>query len=391
MKGKNKKKRALKISLIAMSFILVMVLGVSLTLAWFYDGDWASNYVQMGGPVGIKIYDTVDGEGKPNHFTSGANNLHFNLLSSEKAYPGQSIKIQAGIYNEGMQSTVLKKDGDNLSFETQTSGSSCFVRAHFAVYTSITDTTGTFDVSDLCTFVDGLIGTQNQKYKDGTDYYWFYHQEKGSKALSETSTDASKNKHYFNGKEVTENTDILDDGYYYLCGGSNEDIPTGDGAEDKAILKELEFLTAKAYLWDSTIVIPWQLNNGSADAVIVVEVRFEAIQTFIPEISGGVISNAENNRVDDDEVTDDYQVSVGNDSLQTVFNSSDFSSTFTQANGNEYTGKIKVTVDGTDFLIPYVDTESKDPYVPFLKATKAKGNVDSFTQKPSPGITKVTA
>ena len=378
MKGKNKKKRALKISLIAMSFVLVMVLGVSLTLAWFYDGDWASNYVQMGGPVGIKIYDNEPADDDDN-WTSGANNLHFDLLSSEKAFPGQSIDIKAGIINYGQETTKIVDDNGTLKFDTVRSGSSCYLRAHFAVYTTITDPT--FDTSVLCGFVDGLVTEQNEKYDptgSGTDYYWYYYQNSGTALPLAESSDGTTLKYYTNGKAVTEGTTLIDDGYYYLCGGNKESLPSSTNP-DKAYLKELAYLNDNTFLWDSRIIIPWNLTNTSADAIIVVEVRFEAIQTFIPKITDGIISTDANNRVDDYIATGDsagkdgYQVSVNNASLQTVFQSSDFSSTL-----DAYEGTIRVSKDASnDYLIHYVDTTTKNPYAPFKKATK---NNSSFTQ-----------
>ena len=394
MKGKNKKKRALKISLIAMSFVLVMVLGVSLTLAWFYDGDWASNYVQMGGPVGIKIRDSAG------TLTSGSNKLHFNLNDGGRlAYPGQSINIQAGVYNEGESKSILKDDGaGGTTIETTTVGSSCYVRAHFAVYTNIgkiydaeneewvdSSDKGTFDASKLCEFVQGLINEQNAKFGSGegkNDYYWYYHQETGSKPLSTSGTgvgsDGSTSDvlYYLDGvSSSTANSTAKDLGYYYLCGNkAGETTYTIASAANNAYLKPLPFGTSNAFLWESSIVIPWQLTNTSASSYIIVEVIFQAVQTFIPNIGSsgatlGVIDKSPTNQVNDP--------TVGNSSVQTLFSSCQFS------NAGD-TGKILVDDKGTpattdDWYIQYknASTGEANADLGFIKATKATVDVAS--------------
>jgi predicted ribosomally synthesized peptide with SipW-like signal peptide len=418
MKGKNKKKRALKISLIAMSFVLVMVLGVSLTLAWFYDGDWASNYVQMGGPVGITITDSAGTT------SSGANKLHFQLGAGTQAYPGQSVSIQAGVKNNGEQKQVIVRDTDgNAKVETQTVGSSCYIRAHFAVYTNMPADDG-FNTSELCKFVDGLIGTQNKLFtgvvsggafttEPTMDYYWFYYQNQGVKALSTTGTGVGANgnpdvKYYIDGTghEITSEqaaTDTyakkLDLGYYYLCGMkpsittetytgytnaekiAARTIPSGTNAADSAYLKELKFNETAAYLWNSTIVIPWSLTNASANSYMIVEVIFQAVQSYIPTISSaGVISSASDNQV--------KEPTVSNSSVQTLFSSCNFI-TVTEADtkivdnrgttddaSDDITIKYKNT-DGTAYRLADDEStadidESADDYpLNFTKATKA--------------------
>jgi len=117
MKGKKKnKKKVGKIILLGMSFLLTIVLTFTITLAWFYDSDWASKSVTMAGSVGIVIKDS-GGVVK-----SGAGNLHFKI-STDKAYPGQAVEVSASVYNDGERSGV--------------GGSPAYIRAHFAVYTDV--------------------------------------------------------------------------------------------------------------------------------------------------------------------------------------------------------------------------------------------------------------
>lgn len=131
MKGKAKEKRKIgKAILIGMGFFLTIILTFTTTLAWFYDSDWASKYINMAGTVGIEIRrEKQEGEGDDvNLRTSGTGNLYFHLYNEStdpnaKAYPGQSIDVSASAYNNGGRS------GNN--------GSDCYVRAHFVVYTNI--------------------------------------------------------------------------------------------------------------------------------------------------------------------------------------------------------------------------------------------------------------
>ena len=123
MKVKNKKRNVGGIILLCMSFLLVTILTFSLTLAWFFDGDWSSNYVTMAGSVGIEIRDESTNPAKT---TSGAESLHFNI-TTKLAYPGQAVDINASVYNNG---------GISVS-QNGKSGSACYIRARFIVYTNI--------------------------------------------------------------------------------------------------------------------------------------------------------------------------------------------------------------------------------------------------------------
>ena len=121
MKGKKKnKKKVGKIILLGMSFLLTIVLTFTITLAWFYDSDWASNSVTMAGTVGIEVRK----QGATSA-TSGSGNLHF-VITTDKAYPGQAIDVSASAYNNGGASKTNGKEG-----------SPCYLRASFTVYTNI--------------------------------------------------------------------------------------------------------------------------------------------------------------------------------------------------------------------------------------------------------------
>lgn len=333
MKGKSKKKKKIgKVILIGMGFFLTIVLTFTTTLAWFYDSDWASKYVQMGGTVGIVIKD----EG---NFTSGSQALHFNIQPEGLAYPGQAVDVSASCYNDGGRSSA-----------TGGTGSACYIRARFAVYTNIgkapvasdyiteqypagtdnpdfqkdlSEATQNQDLSaeSLYQFLDGLITKQNNV---STTYQWTYYKKTGALPLSDSGVSADDKKYYLDGTTYTPTdggytaggstyttvSDISDRGYFYLC------------KKNSTELFSLEVGQAAAFLWDSTFVIPWTLTNLSADKYIYVGVIFQAIQTYIPIISNGVISDAFNettgNKLDADQCTYD------NIAVQTVFNTCNF-------------------------------------------------------------------
>lgn len=161
MKGKAKEKRKIgKAILIGMGFFLTIILTFTTTLAWFYDSDWASKYINMAGTVGIEIRrDKLDGEGNDvNLRTSGTGNLYFHLYNettdpNAKAYPGQAIDVSASAYNNG------GKSGSN--------GSKCYVRAHFVVYTNI----GTLPDKADYKGTAANNGTDAQAYIDAVNLY----------------------------------------------------------------------------------------------------------------------------------------------------------------------------------------------------------------------------
>lgn len=322
MKGKAKNKRKIgKVILIGMGFFLTIILTFTTTLAWFYDSDWASKYVKMGGSVGIKIKD-IGG-----NFTSGAGNLHFNITTA-LAYPGQSVDVSASVYNDGGRSG-------------NPGGSDCYVRAHFAVYTNIgiapdpndyiTETypDGTqnpayqedlaeyneyeeenkkLSAESLYAFLNTLITKQNANSAT-THYSWTYFKRTGALPLSESGIHNNDVKYYLDGtiyNTAEEAASATDKGYFYLCdesGSKLKSLGVGDDA---------------TFLWNSTFIIPWQLTNVSADKYIFVGLTFQAIQTFIPVINAGVISGAANNQLNPDSCT------YNNDAVQTVFNSCSF-------------------------------------------------------------------
>lgn len=373
MKGKAKQKKKIgSIILIGMGFFLTAILTFTSTLAWFYDSDWASKYINMAGTVGIEIRRELQPGEDPaltNLKTSGSGNLYFKLFNEDPknpksmlAYPGQSIDVSASVYNNGGRS------GSN--------GSECYVRAHFAVYTNIgkipvasdyeggetsnaykfaaelagstaglvasdyvgganapafirdntaAQTEAGLNAKNFYIFLNSLITKQN-----GTNpgYYWQYYQHTGAMPLSNSGTSDQDVNYYYEGKQVKDGTDdvtdvttLVDKGYFYLCTNSTDGILQPLGREDTAI-----------FLWNDTFVIPWQLTNDSADKRIFVAVTFQAIQTFIPKISASGIINADaDNRLPVDQCL--YYC----DPVQTVFNSCNFEpidTKITLANGS---------------------------------------------------------
>lgn len=315
MKGKAKNKRKIgKVILIGMGFFLTIILTFTTTLAWFYDSDWASKYVKMGGSVGIKIKDNAD------NFTSGSGNLHFNITTA-LAYPGQSVDVSASVYNDGGRSG-------------NPGGSECYVRAHFAVYTNVgmapdPDDFVTAEYSDgttnpeyikevneasyvnaqtLYAFLDSLISLQNANSAT-TGYYWKYYKRTGALPLSDSGSQTTDIKYYLDGTSyntAAEASTSTDKGYFYLCKDANGEM------------KPLTVGNAATFLWNNTFVIPWQLTNLSADKYIFVGLTFQAIQTFIPVINNGVISGVADNQLPAASCT------YNSDAVQTVFNSCSF-------------------------------------------------------------------
>lgn len=338
MKGKSKKKRKIgKVMLIGIGFFLTIVLTFTTTLAWFYDSDWASKYVKMGGTVGIVIKD-----GDSDQPTSGQGNLHF-TISTPLAYPGQAVDVSASCYNDGGRSSA-----------TGGTGSSCYVRARFAVYTNIgkapdpndyviedvyndgttnpdytkdlTEATQNSDLSaeSLYRFLNGLITEQNNK--EGNTYQWQWYKQTGALALSDSGTSSTDQKFYLDGVKYTYDgssytgsdgsthtslKDITDRGYFYLC------------IKDSNQLYELTVGSNATFLWDSTFVIPWTLTNISADKYIYVGVVFQAIQTYIPGINKGIIDSTFDG--DTGNQLPATNCTYNNASVQTVFNTCTFS------------------------------------------------------------------
>lgn len=281
MKGKTKNKsKVLKIILLAMSFVLVAVITFNVTLAWFYDSDWASKSVTMAGSVGIELRDSETG---PIDGGTGAGQLHFKI-NTAKAYPGQAVEVKAGVYNDG---------GDSGE-----GGSACYVRAHFDVTTDISEEN--LATEALYGFLEELITKQNGKV---STYKWVYYQNEHSHMQLD-------NEYWFEGtSSETQTNDQLDDGYFYLC---------YSGTDNKQLLP-LNRGELTPFLWNDTFTIPWQLTNASADKVLHVALVFQAIQTFIPVIENGqIVATLDGNQLPADLCLYD------NESVQTVFNSCQF-------------------------------------------------------------------
>lgn len=314
MKGKTKKRKIGKILLLGLSFILTIVVTFSITMAWFFDSDWASKDITMAGKVGIELrdYNQVT--------TSGQDALNFKI-STDKAYPGQSVQVSAEVRN-------------NSADDLTTAGGACYIRARFSVYTDITDSA--FDASKLYTYISKLITAQNST---ATNYCWNYYQA-GATPLSDSGISDQDISYYLNGKNLGDadpGSSVKDDGYYYLCYKANMDltqkIPTPSTADDATatedqtikttanILKPLSINESNVFLMNSTFIIPWTLTNDFADKTIRLLVTFQAIQTFIPQIgseggvSAGFISTAANNQLLPSLCT------FNSNSVTTVFNS----------------------------------------------------------------------
>lgn len=323
MKGKNKSKRKKvgTVIMLAMSFILTIVLTSTITLAWFYDSQWASKNITMAGAVGIEMRD------KTNAVTSGTGNLHFSVPTA-KAYPGQAVDVSAKVFNNGGSSITQHFSTNPPAGENPTDseieaagatgvGSPCYVRAHFKVYTDIGKDLES-DVPDqamnarlLYNFLQALITTQNTTA--GFDYYWTYYQNTTAKVLD--------GKSYLNGVGYSEGdanfpASFADDGYFYLCYRSY--TATSGDVLTNCVLKPLNVGSTAVFLWNDRFVIPWQLTNLSADKNIYIGLTFQAIQTFVPIIEGGTISKAQNNQLAAELCTYD---SIA---VQTIFNSSKF-------------------------------------------------------------------
>lgn len=317
MEGKKKKRKVGGIILLCMSFLLVIVLTFTMTLAWFFDSDWASNYVTMAGSVGIELRDNTD---KKMH---GSKGLYFNI-STLLAYPGQAIDCSAKVYNNG---------GISVS-ENNKIGSACYVRARFIVYTDIDESKSETDIDSgknnylnatiLYEFLNSLISKQNS-LSTNTKYHWEYFRRTGGLGLSTSGTSTSDTLYYLEGGVSATQQTGQDEGYFYLC--MKDTRPTGSNSS-KYYLYSLPVSGEAVYLWNDQFILPWQLTNVSADKHIFVAIEFQAIQTFIPEITNGVIASRADNQAHDNERTaggsDPYYVLYDNTSVQTVFNSINF-------------------------------------------------------------------
>lgn len=316
---KTKSTRGKKIAkgvLLALSFILTAVITFSVTLAWFYDGDWASDVVTMAGSVGIELHDSA---GK----TSGAGNLHFFVLG-DKAYPGQAIDCEAAVYNDGGQSTVAGKQG-----------SPAYVRARFVVYTNIgngladdsTDPEALMNARAIYDYLNGLITAQNNK--TGITYAWQYYTTDKYFPLKNADSTGTL-KYYYDGTVYASAPTISAyESYYYLCYPNGATVTKKDNTTTVVganVLKPLTVGDTANFLWDGEFVIPWTLTNTAADKVIYVAVQFQAIQTFIPLVNqntsamDGVISPG----VAGDNQLDPSLCTYDNGGVQTIFNSSNF-------------------------------------------------------------------
>ena len=319
MKGKKSiKGKVVRALLLAMSFVLTVVLTATITLAWFYDSDWASGSALMAGTVGIEMRDNTKTA------TNGEGALHF-LLSNNNlyGYPGEAIDVSASVFNNGGTSIVnhfgsTEYDDEDIGTAGQAGvGSPCYIRAHFLVYTNIGHGEADASVDQLMNkqslyeFLVKLVETQNS-LNEG--YHWYYYRNSNASMPLE-------GKYYYNGTASdTQTSNQLDDGYFYLC------------YENSSILKPLTVGDSAAFLWNDRFVIPWQLTNASADKKIFVGLSFQAVQTYIPIMNSGIISTQKDNQLDANLCTFDRT------EVQTVFNSSYFEPIDTEIDGFDFAG-----------------------------------------------------
>ena len=309
--------RLTKIVLLALAFLMTIIITFTVTVAWFYDSDWADNKITMGGKVSVYLTngentDDTDDDTNPydNLGQSGSKSLHFQLFGgAEKAYPGQTIDVKTSVYNDG--------DSD------------CFIRAKFMVATDVTEPD--LDLANLYLYLHSLVQAINSM--DDYDYCWVYDERNHN-----NSPIYFENNYYLNGvaypKDTWEKTmdasAKFDTGYYYLC-------QKVDGATSH-LLKPITKSSLQTFFMDGTFLIPWTLTNSSASCNIYAAVQFQAIQTFIPVVYNpnetnasskeynedsqyhGTISKAENNRFPEDSVKYDTY------SAQVVWNSCVFDS-----------------------------------------------------------------
>jgi hypothetical protein len=382
MEGKKKsKKKLIKTLLLAMSFVLTIVLTASITLAWFYDSDWANTTVTMAGSVGIEMRNTS------NTATHGSGKFHFKLGNGATlAYPGQSIEVQANVFNNGGDSVkTWWKDQPGYDASTAPTppagtdisssgkGSACYVRARFVVYTDIgikLDETTTPKLSELYP-IQTPPNINDAKYTDNLTQYdadveqykkyqeYLSDQNMGAqelyealvKMITEVNNDATKSNGYnwvfwentsptmqLNGNPyfegIQQEATDGDGGYFYLCYDNDASLGDGVTASTNLTLKPLTVGETAAFLWDGIFVIPWQLTNLSADKTIFIACEFQAIQTFIPLIADGKI----NGTLADNQLKPQFCY-YDDVSVQTVFNSSRFTSKndlSTDVNGKVY-------------------------------------------------------
>lgn len=370
MKGKTQnkkgKKKLIKILILACSFVLTIVVSASVTLAWFYDSDWASNTVTMAGTVGIEMRNDAKTH------TTGINQLHFKI-DTAYAYPGQSVELQASVFNNGgtsieeyfekhsipLNDENIKKygqgqvdtNGDGTADYKDVIGSSAYIRAQFVVFTNIVEG-GTApeepdlsEYDDMAEYLEDMIKYEEDLFayeeaqaneafngrsiynalqgllNNTADYTWKYHKNTTS-------------SYQFDGSPYT----VTDLGYYYLC--------VGDGSTK--VLKELKVGDTAAYLWNSTFVIPWELTNLSADKEIYIGITFQAVQTYIPRVHEVVTSEEGVEPVTKEwQIVSDYENALENPkyddtAVQIVFNTSRFKTVrFDPAMYDPATGNIR--------------------------------------------------
>ena len=205
MEGKTKKKSSkfLKVAILGISAILLVILTVSTTLAWFFDADWANNAVDMAGAVGI-VLKGQDTSGNT-VTTSGAGQLTFRIHDNTKGvYPGQAVEVKASVFNNGDADDSLADGigdadgfdtGDDVATSTEdatlgqykTTSSACYVRAHFAVFTDLPANDANFNAKDIFYYLERMVNAAST----GKNYKWVHYVHDTTNAADQIAITAS--------------------------------------------------------------------------------------------------------------------------------------------------------------------------------------------------------
>ena len=255
-KSKKFRKKIGYIAILAISFGLVVFMGVGSTLAWFAGSDWADNTMYMGGPVYISMYGE-DNAGRK--LTSGFGNLEVSAASGSRTtgitsltgddandvkvlLPGQRMEIHAvaRLRSSAYETSYRRKDNDG-GLQNGTTGelsrsTNALLRARFSLDV-------TFD-SDTAVGESGFykLPTSTTKPTAGTfsGSYNFY-VSSAMEVLSDTGVNGYLKPKEKVGEEWVDATvsglkteDTNDDGvdnYYYTVTITSTNIKTPDGRE----------------------------------------------------------------------------------------------------------------------------------------------------------------
>jgi hypothetical protein len=140
-------------------------------------------------------------------------------------------------------------------------------------------------------------------------------------------------------------TALKDKGYFYLCKDSDGELfPLSEG-------------NSAIFLWNDAFIIPWQLTNTAAEKKIFVGLSFQAIQTYIPQMklssgssTGVIVGDADNKLPQAD-------CKYNHVSVQTVFNSCNFTPINTQIGDINFADGNYDNVSAPSITIPAPEPE----------------------------------